>query len=81
MVLDRLRHVTRSFKDERLARLSPSEERILSLMTQGKTNKEIAAEQYLSEKTVKNYVSGILAKLEVSRRAEASAYYSRHVSA
>lgn len=37
MVLDRLRHVTRSFKDEKLARLSPSEERILSLMTQGKT--------------------------------------------
>jgi two-component system response regulator DevR len=64
--------------DERLARLSPQEERILSLIAEGRTNRQIGEELGLAEKTVKNYVSAVLAKLEVARRAEAAAYLARH---
>lgn len=60
--------------EDRLARLSPQEDRVLDLVADGKTNREIARLITLSEKTVKNYVSDILAKLEVARRAEAAAY-------
>lgn len=79
-VLDRLRKGKHLLKDEKLARLSPQEERILSFVAGGKTNKEIAAELTLAEKTVKNYVSSILSKLEVARRAEAAAYLARHTT-
>jgi two-component system, NarL family, response regulator DevR len=77
-VLDRLRKGKHLLKDEKLARLSPQEERILALVADGKTNKEIGDELHLAEKTVKNYVSSILSKLEVARRAEAAAYLARH---
>jgi len=77
-VLDRLRKGRDLLKDEKLARLSPQEERILSLVADGKTNKEIGETIKLAEKTVKNYVSTILSKLEVARRAEAAAYLARH---
>ena len=77
-VLDRLRKGKHLLKDERLARLSPQEERILGLVAEGKTNREIGEELHLAEKTVKNYVSSILSKLEVGRRAEAAAYLARH---
>jgi two-component system response regulator DevR len=77
-VLDRLRKGKHLLKDERLARLSPQEERILTLVADGKTNREIGDELHLAEKTVKNYVSSILSKLEVARRAEAAAYLARH---
>jgi DNA-binding NarL/FixJ family response regulator len=77
-VLDRLRRGKRLLKDERLARLSPQEERILSLVADGRTNRQIGEELHLAEKTVKNYVSSILSKLEVARRAEAAAYLARH---
>ena len=50
------------------------EHRILESMAEGKTNREIAQEIHLSDKTVKNYVSNILGKLEVSRGSQASAY-------
>jgi DNA-binding CsgD family transcriptional regulator len=60
--------------------LSPQEERILELVAEGGTNKEIGEELGLAEKTVKNYVSSILAKLEVARRAEAAAYLARHTT-
>ena len=66
--------------DEKLARLSPQEDRILSLVADGKTNREIGEELHLAEKTVKNYVSSILSKLEVARRAEAAAYLARHTT-
>jgi two-component system, NarL family, response regulator DevR len=79
-VLDRLRKGKHLMKDEKLARLSPQEERILSLVAAGKTNKEIGEELHLAEKTVKNYVSSILSKLEVARRAEAAAYLARHTT-
>src|SRR4029450_10415180 len=77
-VLDRLRKGKHLLKDEKLARLSPQEERILSLVADGKTNREIGEELHLAEKTVKNYVSSILSKLEVARRAEAAAYLPPH---
>jgi two-component system, NarL family, response regulator DevR len=79
-VLERLRKGKHLLKDEKLARLSPQEERILALVADGKTNREIGEELYLAEKTVKNYVSAILSKLEVSRRAEAAAYLARHTT-
>ena len=79
-VLDRLRKGKHLMKDERLARLSPQEERILTLVADGLTNREIGDDLNLAEKTVKNYVSSILSKLEVARRAEAAAYLARHTT-
>jgi two-component system, NarL family, response regulator DevR len=79
-VLDRLRKGKHLFKDERLARLSPQEERILEQVAAGRTNKQIGEELHLAEKTVKNYVSSILTKLEVTRRAEAASYLTRHTT-
>jgi two-component system, NarL family, response regulator DevR len=79
-VLERLRKGKHLLKDEKLARLSPQEERILTLVADGKTNKEIGEELKLAEKTVKNYVSAILTKLEVGRRAEAAAYLARRTT-
>jgi two-component system, NarL family, response regulator DevR len=72
-VLERIRHPDAD-KDPKLARLTPTEERILEMITEGMTNKQIADRIHLAEKTVKNYVSAILSKLEVARRAEAAAY-------
>jgi DNA-binding NarL/FixJ family response regulator len=79
-VLDRLRRGKHLLKDERLARLSGQEERILQLVANGLTNRQIGDELHLAEKTVKNYVSSILSKLEVARRAEAAAYLVRHTA-
>jgi two-component system, NarL family, response regulator DevR len=79
-VLERLRQGKHLLRDERLARLSAQEERILALVAEGHTNREIGIRLKLAEKTVKNYVSTILAKLEVGRRAEAAAYLARHTS-
>ena len=67
-------------RDEKLARLSPQEERVLTLIAEGRTNREVGDELHLAEKTVKNYVSSILSKLEVARRAEAAAYLARHTT-
>jgi DNA-binding NarL/FixJ family response regulator len=79
-VLDRLRKGKHLLTDEKLARLSPQEERILQSIADGWTNREIGDELHLAEKTVKNYVSSILSKLEVARRAEAAAYLARHTT-
>jgi DNA-binding NarL/FixJ family response regulator len=79
-VLDRLRKGKHLLRDEKLARLTPTEERILTMVAEGKTNHEIGDELRLAEKTVKNYVSSILSKLEVARRAEAAAYLARHTT-
>jgi two-component system response regulator DevR len=57
--------------------LSAQESRVLALVTQGRTNKEAAAELGLSEKTVKNYLSAAFSKLQVTRRAEAAAIFAR----
>src|SRR5919106_3248829 len=77
-VLDRLRKGKHLLKDERLARLSPQEERILEQVAAGRTNKQIGEELHPAAKNVKNDVASILAKLEVTRRAEAASYLARH---
>ena len=76
-VLERLRKAKFDDRDPKLSRLSPQEERILDFIGEGLTNREIAAQIHLSDKTVKNYVSNILQKLEVARRAEAASYVTR----
>ncbi|MDO8533088.1 MAG: response regulator transcription factor [Dehalococcoidia bacterium] len=77
-LLERLMSPQPSRPQDRLSILSPLEYRILELVTEGKTNKEIAEKLHLSDKTVKNYVSTILSKLDVNRRAEAAAYLASH---
>jgi DNA-binding NarL/FixJ family response regulator len=72
-VLERMRGLATGGSDD-LAALSPQERKILTLIAEGKTNKEIAAEVFLSDKTVKNYVSSILSKLNLRRRSEAAAF-------
>ena len=79
-VLERLRRGKHLLKDEKLAALSAQEEKVLALVAQGKTNSQIGQELFLAEKTVKNYVSSILSKLEVGRRSEAAAYLARHAA-
>ena len=61
-------------EDEQWNQLTEHEKQILELITEGKTNKEISQNVHLSDKTVKNYVSNILSKLEVARRSQAAAY-------
>jgi DNA-binding NarL/FixJ family response regulator len=68
-VLERLRKGAEP-QDPRFASLSPQEKRILELIADGLTNRQIGAEMYLAEKTVKNYVSSLLHKLGMSRRTE-----------
>src|SRR6266508_3961004 len=80
-VLERLRTGKHLLRDERLARLSPQEERILQLVADGLTNRQIGVQLGLAEKTVKNYMSSVLSKLRVGRRAEAAAYLARHEDA
>ena len=62
----------------RLGSLSPQEGRVLALVAQGKTNKEIGHALGLSDKTVKNYFSNIMDKLQVTRRSQAAAYFVQH---
>ena len=71
-VLERVRRGNK--EDDALAQMTDQERRILDLIADGLTNKEIADQVSLSDKTVKNYVSNILGKLEVSRRSQAAAY-------
>jgi two-component system response regulator DevR len=61
-------------RDERLDSLTDREREILSLIADGLTNKEIGERLFLAEKTVKNYVSGLLAKLGMQRRTQAAVY-------
>lgn len=77
-VFARVREASRKAEDEAFADLSDQELKILSLVAKGKTNKEIADAVFLSEKTVRNYVSSILSKLNLSTRSEAAAYAVAH---
>jgi two-component system, NarL family, response regulator DevR len=72
-VLNRLRKGAEP-EDPKFASLSAQERRILALIADGLTNRQIGAEMYLAEKTVKNYVSSLLHKLGMSRRTEAAVY-------
>jgi two-component system, NarL family, response regulator DevR len=76
-VLERVRRVANASEPDELADLTPQERKILLLVAEGKTNKEIGAEIFLSDKTVKNYVSSILSKLDLQRRAQAAAYVAK----
>ncbi len=64
--------------DGPMARLSQQERRVLELIAEGNTNRQIAASLDLAEKTVKNYVSSVLRKLGVARRSEAAAFMAAH---
>ena len=78
-VLDRIRRIaTGVSENDELSQLTSQERKILLLVAEGKTNKEIASEIFLSDKTVKNYVSSILAKLNLERRAQAAAFVAKH---
>jgi two-component system response regulator DevR len=74
-VLERLRAEPK--EDEGLARLSEQERKILDLIAEGCTNRQIAESIFLAEKTVKNYVSSLLSKLGMERRTEAAVYAAR----
>jgi two-component system response regulator DevR len=74
-VLERLRAGPET--DERLQRLTEQERRILDLIAEGLTNRQIAERVHLAEKTVKNYVSNLLAKLGMERRTQAAVYATR----
>jgi two-component system response regulator DevR len=77
-VFQRVRESARKAEDEYFAALTQQELHILAYITEGLTNREIAERVFLSEKTVRNYVSSILSKLNLSSRAEAAAYAVRH---
>ncbi|MGN6694295.1 MAG: LuxR C-terminal-related transcriptional regulator, partial [Aquihabitans sp.] len=74
-VLDRLRKPTD--EDERIATLTAQERKILDLLAEGLTNRQIGERLHLAEKTVKNYVSNVLMKLGMARRTEAAVYAAR----
>jgi DNA-binding NarL/FixJ family response regulator len=77
-VLDRVRRIASGTYTDELAQLTRQEQKILLLIAEGMTNKQIASEIFLSDKTVKNYVSSILAKLSLQRRSQAAAFVARH---
>jgi two-component system, NarL family, response regulator DevR len=77
-VLERVRRIANGSAPDELADLTAQERKILMLVAEGKTNKEIASEVFLSDKTVKNYVSSILSKLNLQRRAQAAAFVAKH---
>jgi DNA-binding NarL/FixJ family response regulator len=71
-IFDRLRKSQKT--EARLSSLSPQERKVLDLIAQGRSNRQIAEEIFLAEKTVKNYVSSLLSKLGMQRRTEAGVY-------
>jgi DNA-binding NarL/FixJ family response regulator len=79
-LVERARQRLAGNEDPRLARLSPQERRILDLIAEGKTNRDIGEEMFLAEKTVKNYVSNVLMKLNMKRRTEVAVFAVRATS-
>jgi len=77
-VLERVREAARKDEAAAFAELTEQELRVLALVAEGKTNREIAQALYLGEGTVRNYVSNILGKLGLTNRAEAAAYAVQH---
>ncbi|WP_440572447.1 response regulator [Streptomyces sp. KR2] len=76
-VLERLRGNGTPGDDDRLSGLTEQERRILDLIGEGLTNRAIGERLHLAEKTIKNYVSALLAKLGMERRSQAAAYVAR----
>jgi two-component system response regulator DevR len=77
-VFEKVRQADEKEKASAFVTLSQQEKHVLLLVSEGKTNREIAKSLFLGEGTVRNYVSSILNKLEVSNRAEAAAYAVEH---
>jgi DNA-binding NarL/FixJ family response regulator len=77
-VFDRVRHAVRKEQEEAFAGLTGQEMRVLAQIAEGKTNREIAEALFLGEGTVRNYVSSVLGKLNLSNRSEAAAYAVKH---
>ncbi|MGE5262321.1 MAG: response regulator [Acidobacteriota bacterium] len=77
-VFAKVREATRRAEGDAFADLSEQEMKILALIAEGQTNREIATHVFLSEKTVRNYVSSILSKLHLSTRAQAAAFAVQH---
>ncbi len=75
-VIDRARTGKTDESKVTLGLLSPQERRVIALVAEGKTNKEIGIELNLSDKTVKNYLSNLMEKLNFSRRSQAAAFYA-----
>jgi DNA-binding NarL/FixJ family response regulator len=78
MVLERIRRIANGSDTDDAIGLTAREREILPFIAAGQTNKEIAAAVFLSEKTVKNYVSSILAKLSLDRRMQVPAFVAQH---
>ncbi|MFJ2442132.1 MULTISPECIES: response regulator [unclassified Streptomyces] len=76
-VLERLRNGKDPKGDDRLAKLTDQERRILDLIGEGMTNRAIGEQLHLAEKTIKNYVSSLLSKLGMERRSQAAAFVAR----
>ena len=74
---DRVLERLRTPEEDELAALTDQERRVLDLIAEGLTNRQIGERMFLAEKTVKNYVSNLLSKLGMSRRSEAAAYTAR----
>lgn len=77
-VIGRLNSNRNTPADDKFGILSAQERRVLALVAEGKTNKEIAVDMGLSDKTIKNYFSNILDKLNLARRSQAAAYFVQH---
>lgn len=77
-VLNRVKDGAAAPPAGKLDRLSAQERRVLELVAQGMTNKEIGLAMTLSDKTVKNYLSNLMEKLQMSRRSQAAAFYVQH---
>lgn len=78
VILERIRRIANGTDPDNAIDLTPREREILPLLAEGRTNREIAAAVFLSDKTIKNYVSAILGKLDLDRRSQVSGYMARH---
>ena len=79
-MLNRVKNGATGSPTSKFDRLSAQERRVLELVAQGKTNKEIAVAMGLSDKTVKNYLSNLMDKLQMNRRSQAAAFFVQHAA-
>ncbi|MBI2977213.1 MAG: response regulator transcription factor [Chloroflexi bacterium] len=77
-VFAEVRRAARQQESDAFSKLTDQERRVLSLVAEGRTNREVAETLHLGEGTVRNYVSSVLSKLNVANRAEAAAYATKH---